>query len=307
MGQVHNLLEARGKAEALKEAEFTRAEIEAASVYMADEESGIGFLYSGWCQAALPHRRLPDNKGWQIKTDRVTLIVEPGMRPGLTDDPEFVGVPFGSRARLIMLYLQSEALRTKSREVELGKSLRAWLTKMGISIGGLSVMAVKEQAERISRCRLSFHLTSGKSAGMFQQNIVDSAFALQEDERQGSLFVEVAKLSEAFYDQLQRHPVPVEEAAIRAVNNNSMALDLYAWLAYRLHSIPNPRPISWKALSALFGQGYGRLDNFKARFVPNLKLALAVYPAAKVDIEDKGLVLHPSRPPVASKIKSIGG
>jgi hypothetical protein len=142
---------------------------------------------------------------------------------------------------------------------------------------------------------------------MFQQNIVDSAFALQEDERQGSLFVEVAKLSEAFYDQLQRHPVPVEEAAIRAVNNNSMALDLYAWLAYRLHSIPNPRPISWKALSAQFGQGYGRLDNFKARFVPNLKLALAVYPAAKVDIEDKGLVLHPSRPPVASKIKSIGG
>jgi hypothetical protein len=49
---------------------------------MADEESGIGFLYSGWCQTALPHRRLPDADGWQIETERTMLIVEPGMRPG---------------------------------------------------------------------------------------------------------------------------------------------------------------------------------------------------------------------------------
>ncbi len=154
MGQVHDLLGVRGKLEALKAAEFDRREIEAAAAYMSDEDSGIGFLYSGWCQAALPHKRLPDNKGWQIKTDRVTLIVEPGMRPGLGEEPEHIGVPFGSRARLIMLYLQSEALRTRSREVELGKSLRGWLLRMGISVGGKSVDAVREQAERISRCRL---------------------------------------------------------------------------------------------------------------------------------------------------------
>jgi hypothetical protein len=307
MGQVHDFLEARGKAEALKSAEFERREIEAASAYMADEESGIGFLYSGWCQAALPHKRLPDNKGWQIKTDRVTLIVEPGMRPGLREDPEFIGVPFGSRARLIMLYLQSEALRTGSQEVQLGRSLRAWLARMGISVGGKSVVAVREQAERISRCRLSFHLHSGNSAGMFQQNIVDKAFFLQDDDgSQGSLFVETAKLSAAFFEQLQRHPVPVEDAAIRAVNNNSMALDLYAWLAYRLHSLPCARPVSWRALKGQFGNGFVRVDNFKAKLLDNLKLAMAVYPAARVDLEDKGLILHPSRPPVAPRIKSIG-
>jgi hypothetical protein len=307
MGQVHDLLGVHGKLEALKAAEFDRREIEAAAAYMSDEDSGIGFLYSGWCQAALPHKRLPDNKGWQIKTDRVTLIVEPGMRPGLGEEPEHIGVPFGSRARLIMLYLQSEALRTRSREVELGKSLRGWLLRMGISIGGKSVDAVREQAERISRCRLSFHLLSGKSAGMIQQNILDKAFFLQDaDDRQGTLFLETAKLSEAFFEQLQRHPVPVEEAAIRAVNNNSMALDLYAWLAYRLHSLPSARPISWKALNGQFGQGFGKIGNFKVKFLMNLKLALAVYPDAKVDVDERGLILHPSRPPVAPKVKAIG-
>jgi hypothetical protein len=228
------------------------------------------------------------------------------MRPGAQDTPEPIGVPYGSRARLIMLYLQSEALRTSSREVELGRSLRNWLERMGISVGGKSVVAVREQAERISRCRLSFHLQSGRSSGMIQQNILDKAFFLQEEDlRQGSLFLETAKLSEPFYEQLQRHPVPVEEAAIRSVNNNSMALDLYAWLAYRLHSLPGVRPISWKALKGQFGQSFCRGDNFKARFLDNLRLALAVYPAAKVEIESRGLILHPSRPPVAPRVKSV--
>jgi hypothetical protein len=31
-------------------------------------------------------------------------------------------------------------------------------------------------------------------------------------------------------ESLKRHPVPLEESAIRAIANNSMTLDVYAWL-----------------------------------------------------------------------------
>ena len=57
----------------------------------------------------------------------------------------------------------------------------------------------------------------------------------------------------------------------------------------------------WRALMSQFGAGFGRLDNFRMRFLPNLKLALAVYPEAKVEVSDKGLVLYPSRPPVSKE------
>jgi hypothetical protein len=67
--------------------------IEAAATYMSDEDRSIGCLYSGWCQAALPHRRLADDQGWQIDGERVCLIVEPGMRRATTVKPEPVGVP----------------------------------------------------------------------------------------------------------------------------------------------------------------------------------------------------------------------
>src|ERR1700756_5684627 len=106
MGEIHDTLEADGKLRALRFG-WDRREIEAAAAYLADEDNGVGFLYSGWCQAALPHRRLPDHEGWQVSNERVCLIVEPGMRRGPNGKPEPVGVPFGSRARLILIYLQS--------------------------------------------------------------------------------------------------------------------------------------------------------------------------------------------------------
>jgi hypothetical protein len=301
MGTVHDLIEAKGKAGTLAY-DFDRAVVEAASTYMADEDAGIGFLYSGWCQAALPHRKLANDKGWQIEGERVTLIVEPGMRKGMQGEPESVGVPYGSRARLILLRLQSEALRTQSREVELGRNLNDWLMRMGIPVGGRSFKEVKDQTERISRCRLTFEIRHGNRVGMTNQNIMESAIFFESpDPAQGTLFAQHARLSEAFFTSLQKHPVPIEEAAIRAIANNSMAIDIYAWLAYRLHALPKATPVSWRALKQQFGISFSRLDNFKATFCSNLKLAMAVYREAKIEDGPQGLILYPSKPPVAPR------
>jgi hypothetical protein len=62
MGTVHDILGAKGR-QATLQLDFDRQVVEAAAAYMSDEDTGISFLYSGWCQAALPHRRLPDHKG----------------------------------------------------------------------------------------------------------------------------------------------------------------------------------------------------------------------------------------------------
>lgn len=308
MGTVHKLIEERGKQGALKlaQADLDRRVIEAAARYMAEEDTGIGFIFSGWAQAALPHRRIPDDAVWRVETDRVTLLVEPGRRPGPNGTTLWVGVPFGSRARLIMLYLQSEALRTNNREIELGRSLNAWLIRLGIPVGGKSFKDVREQAERISRCRLTFHVSHAGRSGLVNQNILDTAMFLDEETAQGSLFIETARLSETFFEQLKKHPVPIEESAIRAINNNSMALDIYCWLAYRLHILTEPKPITWKALHAQFGAGFARLDHFRPRFLENLALATAVYRDARVEAGEKGLILHPSRPPVAPRAVRSG-
>jgi hypothetical protein len=301
MATVHDILEAHGKAGAL-EAGLDRTVVEAAALYMGDEDGAFSFVYSGWAQCALPHRRLTDDAPWEISTDRVRLVVEPGRRPSRDNGPlEWVGVPFGSHARLILLYLQTEALKTGSREIELGRSLREWLRRIGVSIGGRTGLLVKEQAERISRCRLTFHL-QGKNSGLINQSIVDQALFIEDtDEGQGRLTLETAKLSEGFYEQLRRHPVPLEEAAIRAINNNPAALDAYLWLAYRLHSLSAPKLVTWKALKGQFGVAFKELHHFKYKWRETLNLALAVYPGANVEVVEAGVLLKPSRPPVAPR------
>ncbi len=303
MGTVHRLIEERGKVGAIATG-LDRDVIEAAAKYMADEDSGLGFIYSGWAQCALPHRRLADDQPWQIASDRVRLVVQPGLRPQGEDGAlESVGVPFGAHARLILLFLQTEALRTNSREVELGGSLRQWMSRVGIQPGGSAFRSVRDQAERISRCRLTFHIQgSGRTSALINQSLVDRALFIEEDDgKQARLSLEVAKLSEGYFEQLQRHPVPLEEAAIRALANNSAAMDAYIWLAYRLHVLHEDRLVTWKALKAQFGSSYKELYHFKSKWPKSLHLALAVYPAAKVEVTDQGLVLKPSRPPVGPR------
>ncbi len=306
MGTIHDLLVAQGKQAAL-DAGINRPVVEAAAQYLSDEDSALSFAYSGWAQCALPHKRLAPDAPWSITSEKVRLMVEPGRRligEDSNQDYEFVGVPFGAHARLILLFLQTEALRTGCREIELGGSLRQWLSRIGVSVGGMTGRSVRDQAERISRCRLTFQITtsSNRAVGLVNQSIVDRALFISEgDGNQARLNLETAKLSEGFFEQLQKHPVPVEEAAIKALNNNAPALDVYLWLAYRLHSLSADRLVTWKALKGQFGTGFKEMYHFKPRFSGALALAQAVYPAAKLDLTEQGVVLRPSRPPVAPK------
>ena len=302
MAQVHNLLLTLGK-EAAIQTDIARSVVEAAAGYLSSEDTDIGYLFSGWAQAALPHRRLPDDQAWQVTTDRVTLIVQPGLRPGADGQPTSVGVPYGSCARLILLYLQTEAVRTNNRQIELGGSLHAWLKRLAVPIGGKQMAVVRDQAERLSRCRLSFQIKQGNRTGLLNQHILDTSMFIEDDKAQGALFVETASLSQSFFDELKKHPVPVEEAAVRQIANNSLALDVYCWLAYRLHSLNAPITITWKALHAQFGRSVARIDHFKDHFRTVLALATSVYPEAKVEETDNGIgvILRPSKPPVAPR------
>jgi hypothetical protein len=182
---------------------------------------------------------------------------------------------------------------------------RSFLGRLGISIGGKTTRLVREQAERISRCRLTFH--SGRRGGtvLVNQNIVDVAMFVDEtdEEGQGNLFVETARLSETFFQQLRQHAVPLDEAAIRHIRNSSMALDVYCWLGYRLHSLNADKAITWAALAGQFGAGIKLRKHFKAAFSESLALAQAVYRDARIEVTQTGLILKPSPPPVKKLLK----
>jgi hypothetical protein len=308
--RVWKLVEEHGRLGAIARTD-NRGLVEIVAAYGSDEDVGIpNFLYSGWCMTALPHSKISDDQAWRLENGPVVLLVEPGRRAAPGKPDEWVGVPYGPTARLIMIYLQTEALRTGSSHIELGRSMNDWFKRLDKKAGGNSYKLVRQQAERIATCRFSFHSERDGVRAVRNQNIVEEGLLFVEghhaDERQQSLFREGVVLSESFFKSLKEHAVPLEERAIRHLSHSSMAIDVYCWLAYRLHSLKRPTPVSWNALHAQFGSGYRALGAFKRAFLGKvLPAALAVYPEAAnkgVEVTEKGLVLRQTRPPIAARI-----
>ena len=182
--------------------------------------------------------------------------------------------------------------------------MRDWMGRMGVSLGGKSYHDVREQANRISACRLTFSWEEGSNVNFVRDSVVAGglqSFETIEDERSGERTIRSVRLSSSFYEQLRKHPVPIWEPALSYIANQSMAIDVYIWLSYRLHCLAKPTPISWTALHGQFGAGFKHIPQFKVHFSQAVSTACAVYPDARVDIQKSGLVLHPSRPPVPGK------
>jgi len=299
MGDIHRLILSDGLdgAKARTADQLERQCLETAFAVMTDERQRVGIMHAGFAMTALPHKALQDTV-WIRQGGNIKLRVESGADA----QDRIVGLPYGAMARMILLYLQTEAVKTKSREIELGRSMNQWLASMGVDNGGKNYRMVREQSRRLSFCRLTFYRVEDNATMVTNGSFVRDAILPTRDGEQMPLWRETIRLDEGFYESLIEHPLPVREAAIREIAHRSMALDVYVWLAYRLHRLTKPTSVSWKALFDQFGGGFHRLRDFRAKFREPLVLALAAYPEADVEIDEKGVRMNPSAAPIPQRL-----
>ncbi len=281
MADVHRLIVRQGVEEARRQAltKHERSVVEAAYQMLSEEADKVGFSYSGFALTCLPHKPKQEDV-WRRHGHNLTLLLQSGLDRG----GQSLGLPYGSYARFILLFLQSEAVKKGSREIELGRSMRVWLGQMGLSIGGTTYRLVNEQARRISGCTLTFFADEGNKEVMRRGGFVDGSITMADVmSDQPGLWQERVLLNEAFYRALREHPVPLSETALKAIGPRSAVIDIYIWLAYRLHSLSRDAEVSWPSLYAQFGAGYGRLRDFRGvwsrpRLVRRISGAAAWHP-----------------------------
>lgn len=280
-----------------------RQVVETAYAVMSDEDQNFGITHAGFAMSSLPHRETSEHLWVRQSGGGVKLRV----MSGLDENDLPVGIPYGATARMILLYLQSKAVAQRTREIELGKSMYGWLNRMGVPRGGKTYARVREQAKRLSYCQLTFFKVGSDETQLRNGSFVRDAIITHGNgpEGQGSLWRDTVVLDEVFYQSLIEHPLPVREAAIASLSGRSVAIDVYVWLAYRLHQLKKPTPVTWVALMMQFGHTYNQIRNFRVEFKASLQLALAAYEGAKVEVNDVGVVLHPS--PAAVPVRSVGG
>ncbi|MFC5357095.1 replication protein RepA [Azospirillum himalayense] len=306
MAGIHQLVMQFGEDEAKRRVpEEWRDVVPIAAHVLADDAMKRAFSYSGFALTAFPYKQIPATDSWEKVGHHVTLVIDPGSIRVRKRTRRF-GVPYGSYARLLMIYLQTEAVMTKSNVVPLGSSLRSFIEgRLRIGWGSETGERVLDQIHRLAACSMKFFwdLPGGGSrfeathiirAGMFG-NISNSDEANGD---QGRLWDDHVALDPAFVKHLLEHKVMLQDEAIRMLHNEPVALDAYVWLAYRMRAIRHEEPITWAALRGQFGPNYKETRQFKRRFEPCLRKAIAAYPNAMVDIRPEGVVLRPSDPPV---------
>ena len=279
----------------------------------------LAFITRELVLATLPHRQ-PNLVGgrpppvWSRSNGHYTLSIQPGYTRNAKGHMECVGYPCGTIPRLLLLFLNTEVVRKKERVISLGKDLRTFMRKIGLSHGTGGgrrgdAARLKVQMNRLFRSTISFDYSDRTRNSFVNLRIADTAtiFWAPHSENQPSLWESEVRLSEPFYDALKNNPVPIVPDAIAALKSSALALDLYvwaSWMSYRAQQGRRGFTVSWKALLAQFGSGHGSSKNFKRdakRFLRRIEL---VYPELRIGYGRGFLIIEPDSKPAVLALPS---
>lgn len=296
----------------------------------AKSADSIGFMTRALVSATMPYKD-PKTKVFERRNGDLTMTI---MAPK--------GVPFGKYPRLLMSYLCTEAVTTRSNVIVLGDTLADFLmTTVGVRATGgkegtqtrlsdqmqrlftstLHVSQRMARAERggfefdnitlVQRGRLEDHdLARLDSLGSSPADLGESAELWRQVEQdKAGKWNSMIELTPRFFQECIDTPVPIDLRAYKVLGEAPMAMDIYAWTTYRSSYIKQPtRPIPWVLLQAQFGSGLPFTEqgtrDFKKAFKRNLDLVRLVNSGLKVDETSNasGLVLLPSTPSVRKLI-----
>lgn len=220
-------------------------------------------------------------------------------------------LPYGTVPRLIMVHVSSEAVRTQQRIINIGDSARQFLTQLGLhSSGGPrgGYTALRQQVRALAACRLVLGTSlNGRAITVDAKPFHRFEAWLPDDSTQSSLWPGQVELSHEFFNSLCGHAVPLDPRALAVLKHTALGLDVYAWLAHRLCRVTkaNGVRLSWQNLREQFGQEYADRRNFKKAFRRALRQATTVYPDARISEAPGGVILLPSRPPLARSFIAV--
>jgi hypothetical protein len=253
-------------------------------------------------QATMPHRKVEGNE----------FVRRNGAFVMTMQAPSSIGLPYGSTPRLLMAWVTTEAVRTRSRELDLGDSMAGFMRELGLTpVSGKrgQTRMLKQQTRRLFNATVSCNYKGADNGPMADigYRIASKAILWWDapNPEQRSLWQSSVTLSGDFYDELIERPVPVDMRALKALRRSPLALDIYTWLTWRMSYLRAPVEIPWAALAQQFGSDYKLVRQFKAAFIAELRRVLTVYPDARVNDGEAGLLLTPSPTHVRKATKAL--
>ena len=279
---------------------FTRFDQVNQLVSASESDPDLGFMARTMALCSLP-RTNPGNRTRYVRRNGpYTLVMSTN---GLYK------LPFGNLPRLILAWVCTEAVRTRSGVLILGDSLAKFMRELGVysSGGGNAGIKLRNQMKRLFDCtvQLTYKDENGEVA-------VNSLIARRTEfwwnERkpdQPSLWESKIELGEDLFNEIIRHPVPLNMNTLTALKRCALGLDLYLWLVYRTFPLRTPQRLTWRQVYRQFGAHPDKASdkktvlNFRSKVLRELQKIKLAWPGLNYSTAPGVLILHPSTPAIA--------
>ena len=281
---------------------FTRLDQVHQLVTAREAIADTGFMARLLTLCSLPRT----NPGHQLQYKRVngpyTLIMTAVGQTGL---------PFGNLPRLLLAWVCTEAVRTRSRKLVLGSSLSEFMRKLGlIPVGGGSRGArtrLLDQMRRLFNAHIQLAYEDEQVSASINSPVANrTEFWWNESKsNEPSLWNSQIELGEKFFQEIICHPVPIDMNILKALKRSSLGLDLYLWVVYRTFTLKRPMRLSWARLYRQFGVNLAQagdprtVDAFRTDCLRELKKIKTAWPELNYVTAQGVLILRSSKPAIA--------
>ncbi len=261
----------------------------------------IQHIHSVLALCGLPYREPKGVTSFFKEYGRNTLAINAGrLTNPVTGEMEMQGIPYGPKARLMLLHLCTEAVRQRTPKIEVASSLSGFIRDMGFPVTGGdrgTLRQFKEQLNRLAACSMQIGLWDGTRASTlnvppFRQ--MDVWLPINVDPDQGLLWSSTITFHRDFFDNLLQHALPVDMRAARAFAGSARKLDLLFWVGYRLSRLERPLRLTWDNLYKQFGSENGSIRSFRQEFRKDVAHLTEVFPRLRLTLDDGGMQLLPS-------------
>ena len=279
-------------------------------IRVADSRPDVGFMVRLLALCTLPRTDPGTLTHYVRRNGRYALVVIAG-------GPE-PRLPFGVLPRLLLAWICTEAVRTRSRRLVLGRSLAEFMRRLGVqssdSAGRYGIRTrLREQMTRLFRA--SIELTEDLPDGV--HTVADRVTTdmrlwwnpqrLDEPVRWDSTIV----LGHDLFDEILAAPVPIDLHVLRELRRSSLGLDLYLWLTYRLFRLERPLRLTWRQVYRQFALRpelvlRGSVKDFRRDVLRELGKIRIAWPQLSYSTPKGYLVLRPSPPRVSPEISTEG-
>ncbi len=275
---------------------------------MAEREiQAKGYLARELVQCGMPITK-PTETSIVRKNGNIRVI----YTSGVDRNGQPIGLPYGTMARYLMLWINSQAYNQRSRRIKVTSHLYKFLRDLDIPITTGkrgSTKTLRNQINRLLRAQIAFVREDGERDS-YALMPISGKYDLwwnYDSPQQDSFFESWIELGEDFYQSIISSPVPILLDHIRQLRGSPLSIDFYVWVSYRLFMLGQKRGSVLRLPVPVLKDQLGSSFTRSRDFVPHMNKAIdkvrAVFPHLNCTLTANGFTLNAGPTPLSDMDK----